>query len=99
MKNIKGITLIEVVITIIILLIITSFALFYSLEVTKESRLTKLYNEINVVKDAINEAMVLIEVNPGIYNEEYFFGPNVDINDYDIGVIGAYRKVLSYRYK
>ena len=87
MKNKKGITLIEVMIAVIVLVIIATFSILYSSNITDESKLAKVYNEINIVKDAIEESMVLIEINPEKYSLEYFFGEEVSVGNYNVGVI------------
>lgn len=75
--NKKGISLIMLVITVIMMAIIVSFAVFSSRNVTPESKLAAAYSSLKAIKDACDNAVNLIEINPDEYNEYYFFGQNI----------------------
>lgn len=67
LRNNRGITLIQVIVTMIIVIIIASFAIWYSKNTSTEAKLTRLYNEISTVREACNDAIVINELNPTEY--------------------------------
>lgn len=73
----QGMSLMMVIITIIMMLIIISFAIFSSQNMTQETRLATAYASLGAVKEACEEASVLIELHPETYSESYFFGQSV----------------------
>lgn len=77
MKNNKGVSIIMLVITIAMMAIIVSFSVFSSKNITPEARLAAAYANIKTVKDACDNAMTMIEINPVEYDEYYFFGDNI----------------------
>lgn len=60
-KNEKGITLIQVVIAVVMLTLIASFAVLNSNDTAVETRIAKAYNEIIEVKKAVIELKMLDE--------------------------------------
>ena len=77
LNNNKGISLIMLVITVLMMAIIVSFAVFSSRNITPESKLAAAYASVKAVKDACDNAVNLIEINPNEYDEYYFFGQNI----------------------
>lgn len=76
--NKKGITLIQLVITIVVMLIIASFAVFQGGNVTTEATIVKEYESIKEVKKAVEQTVLLIEMNPETYIERELFGIALD---------------------
>lgn len=58
MKN-EGVTILQIVITIIIMIIIMGVAVLYGQGVARESRMASIYNEIREIESALREAQVL----------------------------------------
>ncbi|MBO5179418.1 MAG: hypothetical protein J6B87_03635 [Clostridia bacterium] len=86
----KGISLIQLVIVIILLLIIASFALFSSNEVTVEARLARDYESLKMVKESTEHAVNLMEINPEEYEEIEIFTKKFNSSDYArIGLTSA----------
>lgn len=79
--NQKGITLIQLVITIIVIVIITSFAVFQGSNVTTEATIAKEYESIKEIKKAVEQALQMIEINPKEYKESEIFGVPLSNND------------------
>jgi len=77
LKSNNGVSMIMLVITIIMMAVIVSFAVFSSKNITPESKLAAAYSSLKTVKDACDNALNLIEINPNEYDEYYFFGQNV----------------------
>ena len=69
-KNNKGISLIQLIVAIIIMMIITSFALWYASNTSTEAKLARIYAEIKTVKEAYENAIILNEVSEGTYDLE-----------------------------
>ena len=67
LRNERGVTLVQVIVTMVIVIIIASFAIWYSKNTSTEAKLTRLYNEITTVKEACNDARVINELNPTEY--------------------------------
>lgn len=67
LKKEKGVTLIQVIVTMIIAILIASFAVWYAKNVSTEAKLTRIYNEMSTVKDACKDALVINELNPDEY--------------------------------
>ncbi len=76
-KSNKGISLIMLVITIAMILIIVSIAVFSSKSNTPEAKLASAFVSLQAVREACKNAENLIEINPDEYNYEYFFGHNL----------------------
>ena len=77
MKKQSGVSIIMLVITIAMMAIIVSFAVFSSQNITPEAKLASAYSSIKAVKDACDNAMTMIEINGDEYDEYYFFGKNI----------------------
>lgn len=59
MRNNEGVTILQIVITVIVMIILLSLAIFYSSGTTKEAAVAALYNEIKEVTSVIQEASIL----------------------------------------
>lgn len=59
MRNNEGVTILQIVITVIVMIILLSLAIFYSSGTTKEATVAALYNEIKEVTSVIQEASIL----------------------------------------
>ncbi len=77
MRNDKGISLLQVLISIIIIIMISSFAILYSSHTSTEAKLARLYSEMSAVKDAYKNALMLNELNPDEYSLETLFPDKV----------------------
>lgn len=73
----KGVSMIMLVITIAMMAIIISFSVFSSKNITPEAKLAAAYANVKTVKDACDNALTMIEINPSEYDEYYFFGENI----------------------
>ena len=62
MKNNHGITIVELVIVMIIMILIVSFAVYSGIELTKKAEATELYEEMNSLKNAIISVKVRKEL-------------------------------------
>ncbi len=62
MKNNHGITIVELVIVMIIMILIVSFAVYSGIESTKKAEATELYEEMNSLKNAIISVKVRKEL-------------------------------------
>lgn len=76
-KNNKGISLIMLIVAILMMLIIVTLAVFYSRNTTPEAKFASDYYSLTSVKNACEDAKMLIEINPNKYDEYYFFGNNI----------------------
>lgn len=79
----KGFSLIQLVITIIIILIIASFVILSSDEVTVEARIARDYESLKTVKEAAEHAVNLMEINPAEYKETEIFLKKFDSSQYN----------------
>lgn len=79
--NQKGVTLIQLVITIIIIVILTSFAVFQGSNVTTEATIAKEYESIKEIKKAVEQTLQMIEINPDAYKEREIFGVALSNSD------------------
>lgn len=89
MKN-EGVTILQIVITVVIMLIILSVTVFYGQSITKEAKISIVYNEIKEIESAIKEASIMGEITLGV-DEITFFG-EINIPKVDAA---SYSKVLS----
>ena len=69
MKGNEGVTILQIVITIIVMMLILSASVFYGVNTTKEAKIAATYNEIKEIESAIKEAEVR--------NKIYFFKKTV----------------------
>ena len=76
-RNQKGVSLIMLVIAIVMMLIIVTFAVFNSKNTTPEAKVAASLSSLASIKDACENALGLIELNPEEYDEYYFFGNNI----------------------
>lgn len=77
----KGITLIQLVITIVVMLILASLAIFQGSNVTTEATIAKEYESMKEVKKAVEQSALLLEINPKTYKEQEIFGTALnDVN-------------------
>ena len=76
LKNNKGISIIMLIVTIILMLIITSMAVFYSNYIAPEARLAAAYSSLVTIKDACTAALNEVSVDTSV-DEFYFFGNTV----------------------
>lgn len=68
-----GISLIQVIIAVILIIIITSFALWYASNTSSEVKLARVYSEISSVREAYKNAIVLNELNSETYPLDELF--------------------------
>lgn len=67
LKNNKGISMITVVITIVIMVIMISIVLYSSIDSIEETNVTKIENEIRMLKEAVNVRITNYERNENLY--------------------------------
>jgi hypothetical protein len=84
MKNNKGVTMMLLVITIILMIILSSYAIYYSENIAPEARLGATYTSLKNVKEACERAVNDIEIGVTDANEFYFFGNNIRLDGSDI---------------
>ena len=77
MQSNKGVSIIMLIITVIMMAIIVSFAVFYSQNITPEAKLASAYSSIKTVKDACDNAEGFIDLNPDEYDDYFFFGKSI----------------------
>ncbi len=77
LRNNKGVTVTMLVITIVLMIMIASFAVFYSQDVAPEAKLAAAYSSLKEIKNACDRAILEIELDPSTYDEYYFFGNNI----------------------
>lgn len=70
MKKQKGVTMIELVIVLIIILLIATFSVFTGKEATNQAIATEVYTEINSMKSATNSIIIKKELNEEFMIEE-----------------------------
>ncbi|MBQ9266876.1 MAG: hypothetical protein IJ217_01095 [Clostridia bacterium] len=75
MRNERGVTLASVIVAIIIIIIIASFAIWYSSNTSTEAKLARAYAEVHSVKEAYENAKTLNEINPTTYPISSLFEP------------------------
>ena len=61
MKN-QGVTMLQIVITIIIMIILALVVVFYGQDVPKEARTALIFNEVKTIEGAINEAYIMNKI-------------------------------------
>lgn len=77
LKNNHGVTIVMLVITVIILLMLTAFAVFYSNNIAPEARVAAAYSSLKEIKDRCEGAVADVEERPEQYDEFYFFGKTI----------------------
>ena len=78
------------IIAVVMMAIIVSFAVFFSQDTTPEAKLASAYSSLKVIKDACDNAETLIELNPAEYDDYYFFGYNIQHNITDAAELNEY---------
>ena len=63
-KKNNGVTLMQMIGTIIIIIILASFAIWYSANTSTEAKLTRLYTEISMVKEACRKCYSNKSIKP-----------------------------------
>lgn len=81
MKQKKGITLIEMVLTIVVLLILSGLVIFSSRRTIDETDVTKVYTEMSSVKKAVENAAILMEINPNNSTKYRIAENELDVTD------------------
>ena len=79
-KNQKGVSMIMLVIAVLMMIIIASIAVYNAPKSRDEANFVKDYASLKAVKEACENALYLIEINPAEYSEYYFFGNNMQFN-------------------
>jgi len=72
------------VITVIIMLILVAFAVFYSRNTAVEATIATAYTSLKEVKNACARALFEIELDPSTYDEYYFFGRSIQLDGSDV---------------
>lgn len=90
LNNKKGVSIIMLIIAVVMMAIIVSFAVFFSQDTTPEAKLASAYSSLKVVKDACDNAETLIEINPAEYDDYYFFGYSIKHNITDTAELEEY---------
>ena len=68
MKSQRGVTVISVMVVIIIIIILAAASVFSSKDLLKETKFSKVYNEIYTVRNAMQELKTLNETEPDKYD-------------------------------
>ena len=89
--NQKGITLIQLVITIVVMIILASMAIFQGGDAVTEAMIAREYESLREVKKAVEQTVLLMEMNPEDYKEEEIFGGTISKNAYykRVGLVSA----------
>ncbi len=87
MKGNEGITILQIVITIIVMMLILSVSVFKGVSTTKEAKIATTYNEIKEVEGALKEAKVrdkieILDNSINILGE--YEAPKIDTNAYSV---------------
>ena len=61
MKN-EGITILQIVITVVVMLILATVAILYGQGVPREAKIASVYNEIREIKNAVKEGKALSKI-------------------------------------
>lgn len=75
MKNQKGVTMMELVIVLIIILLITTFAVYTGKDSIDQAVATEVYNEMNSMKNIVNGINIKQDLNE---NFSYISGEHYD---------------------
>ena len=60
--NNNGVTMLQIVISVVVMLIILSVSVFYGQNVTKEAKIASIYNEIKEIESIVKEAHLLNDI-------------------------------------
>lgn len=83
-NNNQGVSIITLVLTIIVMLMVTSFAVYYSTNITPEARVASIYTSLKEVRRACMEAKSSIVLRPDLYDEFDFFGKSIFTDGSDV---------------
>lgn len=85
MKSQRGVTVISVMVVIIIIIILAAASVFSSKDLLKETKFSKVYNEIYTVRNAMQELKTLNETYPDKYDmNKMLMGEKIeDISQYN----------------
>ena len=72
------------VITVVLMLILVAFAVYYSRNTAVEARIAATFASLKEVKESCERAMYEIELDPDTYDEYYFFGRNIQSDGSDV---------------
>lgn len=72
--NNKGVSMVQLIITIIIVIILATLAITSSNNITPEANIARSFASIKGVKEACENAENLIEIDPDTYKETNIFG-------------------------
>lgn len=91
MKGNEGVTILQIVITIIVMMLILSASVFYGVNTTKEAKIAATYNEIKEIETAIKEAEVrnkieILDNSIKILGE--YEAPKIDVSAYATQLAG-----------
>lgn len=90
----RGVTALSMVVVVIVMIIIASFSVFSSRDLIKESLLAKVYNEINMVKDAVKDISL-----DDSYKESILSSMKItDLSEYNSRVGGTMTTDKTYYY-
>ena len=70
----KGVSLMQLIITIVLIIVLASLAVLNSGEVADEATIAKEFESMKMVKNAVDNSVMLIELNPDKYVEAEIFG-------------------------
>ena len=90
--NNNGVTMLQIVISVVVMLIILSVSVFYGQNVTKEAKIASIYNEIKEIESIVKEAHLLNDITVkedsiSFYDE--IDAPKVDKTVYSKELAGA----------
>lgn len=85
-KNNKGITMIQMVITIVMMVLIAGFSIYNARDTIIETKVAKIYNEVEEVKNAVTGLKIFEDENI----ENILGAPLQNLNDYS--ELAAYYK-------
>lgn len=77
-KNNKGITMIQMVITIVMMVLIAGFSIYNARDTIIETKVAKIYNEVEEVKNAVTGLKIFEDENI----ENILGAPLQNLNDY-----------------
>lgn len=90
-KNNKGITMIQMVITIVMMVLIAGFSIYNARDTIIETKVAKIYNEVEEVKNAVTGLKIFEDENI----ENILGAPLQNLNDYS-GLAAYYKDDQEY---
>ncbi len=90
-KNNRGVSIVMLVITIVLMIMLTSIAIYYSNNIAPEANLASSYASLLAIKDACDRAMYEVEADPLNFDEYYFFGDSITkkYSSYEVAQLAA----------